>query len=139
MNAASNLLERAAALLEEDDTARIELEVDLGDALLESGRLTEAESLLESTVARPHAPATGSLTPGHGSGSSGARPDARAQSPRGIRRELEPLVTVFEAADDHRGAADALRLLGKLATWANYFTGGLRPSRTSPRARARGR
>src|ERR687888_1131258 len=52
MDGASNLLARAAALLEEADKARLELEVDLGEALLESGRLPEAESLLEETVAR---------------------------------------------------------------------------------------
>jgi Double zinc ribbon len=41
-----------------------------------------------------------------------------------IQRELEPLVTLFEAADDHRGAADILRLLGRLATGANDYEAG---------------
>jgi tetratricopeptide (TPR) repeat protein len=31
---------------------------------------------------------------------------------------------VFETAEDHRGAADALRLLGKLATWSQDFEAG---------------
>ena len=52
MNGASNLLERAAALLEEGDETRTELEIELGEALLEAGRLTDAETLLEKTVAR---------------------------------------------------------------------------------------
>jgi predicted ATPase len=52
MDGAGNLLERAAAVLEEGDKARIELEVDLGEALLESGRLAEAEFLLEGAIAR---------------------------------------------------------------------------------------
>jgi tetratricopeptide (TPR) repeat protein len=33
-------------------------------------------------------------------------------------------VHVFEKADDHRGAADALGLVGKLASWANDFKEG---------------
>ena len=104
---------------------RIELEVDLGDALLESGRLPEAEMLLEGVVAR--------------AGRAGDRRlKARAQVRLGfvliqtrtsethdaIQRELEPLVTLFEAAEDHRGAADILRLLGRLATWANDYEAG---------------
>ena len=52
MDGASNLLGRAAALLEEGDTARLELEVELGEALLEGGRLTEAESLLDEAIAQ---------------------------------------------------------------------------------------
>ena len=32
-----------------------------------------------------------------------------------LRRDIEPLLTVFEEAEDHRGAADTLRLLGALA------------------------
>ena len=125
MDGATNLFERATALLEPADVTRIELEVDLGDALLESGRLPEAEMLLEGVVAR--------------AGRAGDRRlKARAQVRLGfvliqtrtsethdaIQRELEPLVTLFEAADDHRGAADILRLLGRLATWANDYEAG---------------
>jgi class 3 adenylate cyclase/tetratricopeptide (TPR) repeat protein len=122
MDGASNLLERAAALLEEGDVARIELEVDLGEALLEGGRLTKAESLLETTVAR--ATRTGDRL-------LQARAQVRLASVRlqtqglpahaHIRRDLEPLVTVFEDAGDDRGVADALALLGKLASWASDF------------------
>ncbi|MGB2953655.1 MAG: adenylate/guanylate cyclase domain-containing protein [Gaiellaceae bacterium] len=125
MDGASNLLERAAALLEEGDKARIELEVDLGEALLESGRLTEAESLLEETVARAARRGDQLLR---------ARAQVRLASvhiqTRGTqahaqtRRDLEPLVTLFEGAEDHRGAADTLQLLGKLATWAQDFEVG---------------
>ena len=51
MVGAINLLGRATALLPPNDDARIELELDLGEALQEAGRLTEAESLLEQTAA----------------------------------------------------------------------------------------
>ena len=50
MVGAINLLGRATALLPPDDDARIELELELGEALQEAGRLTEAESLLEQTA-----------------------------------------------------------------------------------------
>jgi tetratricopeptide (TPR) repeat protein len=139
MDGAGNLLERAGALLEEGDKARIELEVDLGEALLEGGRLTEAESLLEETVARAersgeqllHARAQVRLASVHMQ-TRGAPAHAH------IRRDLEPLVTLFEEAGDHRGAADTLQLLGKLATWAGDFgvgsdlhERGLRHARTA--------
>jgi tetratricopeptide (TPR) repeat protein len=48
-----------------------------------------------------------------------------AQAHEHIRRSLEPLVTLFEGVEDHRGAADTLQLLGKLATWANDFGLGI--------------
>src|SRR5207344_564570 len=38
-----------------------------------------------------------------------------------IRGDIEPFVTVFEEAQDYRGASDTLRLIGKLATWGNDF------------------
>ena len=93
--------------------------------LLESGRLTEAESLLEETVGRAartgdrllHARAQVGLAAVHIQ-THGAKAHAS------IRRDLEPLVTVFEEAGDDRGAADTLRLLGKLATWAYDFNAG---------------
>ena len=121
MNGASNLLERAATLLGAEDETRIELEIELADALLEAGRLRDAESLLESTVARAahvdrllHARAEVGLA-------SVRRQTQSQQANADIQRNIEPLVTVFEEAQDHRGAADALRLLGLLARWAGNW------------------
>jgi class 3 adenylate cyclase/tetratricopeptide (TPR) repeat protein len=48
--AAINLLERATALLPDDDRFRGSLLPDLGSALTESGRLTEAERVLDAAV-----------------------------------------------------------------------------------------
>jgi class 3 adenylate cyclase/tetratricopeptide (TPR) repeat protein len=125
MDGASNLLERAAALLEEGDKARIEFEVDLGEGLLEAGRLTEAESLLEETVAQATLTGDRLLHARAQVGLAAVRIQTQgSQAHARIRRDLEPLMTVFEESGDNRGAADTLRLLGKLATWANDFSAG---------------
>jgi class 3 adenylate cyclase/tetratricopeptide (TPR) repeat protein len=140
MNGASNLLERAAALLDRASKARIEFEVDLGEALLESGRLIEAESLLEGAVANAARTDDRLLDARAQVGLAGVRIQTEgSQAHEAIRRDLEPLVIVFEVADDHRGAADALRLLGKLATWVDDFTtGGEFQERALVHARAAG-
>ena len=125
MDGASNLLARAAALLEEGDKARIELEVELGEALLEAGRLTEAESLLEETVVRAAGTGDRLLHARAQVGLASVRIQTEgSQAHAYIRRDVEPLVTVFEEAEDHRGAADALRLLGLLVRWADDFRAG---------------
>jgi class 3 adenylate cyclase/tetratricopeptide (TPR) repeat protein len=124
MNGASNLLQRAVGLLDEEDISRIDLEVDLGEALLEAGQLSEAASVLEQTAARAgsagdqlrHAKAQVGLAFVRMQ-TQGA--DVHPQ----IRRDVEPLVSVFEEAGDNGGAADALRLLGKLTSWAYDFAG----------------
>jgi class 3 adenylate cyclase/tetratricopeptide (TPR) repeat protein len=125
MDGAANLLERATVLLELDDMTRIELEVDLGDALFESGRLAQAEMLLEGVVRRAGRAGDRRLEARAQVGLGFVRIQTRAiETHAAIRRELEPLVTLFEAADDHRGAADVLRLLGRLATWADDYQAG---------------
>ncbi len=125
MDGASNLLERAAALLDEADNTRIELEVDLGEALLEGGRLTEAESLLVKAVEMTAHREDPLLHARAQVGLAAVRLQTEGtQAHAPIRHDLEPLVAVFEEAGDILGAADTLRLLGKLATWANDFGRG---------------
>ena len=51
MVGAVNLLGRATTLLPPNDDARATLELELGEALQEAGRLAEAEALLEQTAA----------------------------------------------------------------------------------------
>jgi tetratricopeptide (TPR) repeat protein len=122
MDGAQNLLGRAAALLADDDPMRIELEIDLGDALLEGGRLREAETLLEATILRAAAIDDPLLSARArvGLGLIGIQTQGAAAHAR-IESDVEPLVPFFEAAQDHRGAADALRLLGKLTSWNGDF------------------
>jgi class 3 adenylate cyclase/tetratricopeptide (TPR) repeat protein len=123
MDGASNLLERAATLLEEGDKARLELELELGQALLERGRLREAQLLLEETVARAARSGDRLLHARAQVGLATVRSQTQgAQAHALTRREVEPLVTVFEDAKDHCGAADTLRLLAGLAHWAEDFS-----------------
>ena len=96
--------------------ARIELELELGEALLEAGRLSEAESLLEQTTvdaAQSDQPLL-RLRAQLGLVSVPMQTGGEKEHPQ-LRRDLEPLVAVFEEAGDHRDAANALRLLGVLA------------------------
>ena len=115
MVGAINLLGRATALLPVTDAARIELEIELGEALHEAGRLTEAESLLEQTAVHAALGDQPLIRVKVQLGLAAVRIQTSAESERRtIRRELEQLVAVFEEADDHRDAANALRLLGVL-------------------------
>ena len=121
MVGAINLLGRATALLPATADARIELELELGEALLEAGRLSEAESLLEQTTvnaAQSDQPLL-RLRAQLGLVSVLMQTGGEKEHPQ-LRRDLEPLVAVFEEAGDHRDAANALRLLGVLAagSWA---------------------
>ena len=120
MVGAINLLGRAIALLPPTEDARIELELELGEALLEAGRLSEAKSLLERTTvnaAQSDQPLM-RLRAQLGLVSVSMQTGGEKEHPQ-LRRDLEPLVAVFEEAGDHRDAANALRLLGVLAggTW----------------------
>ena len=116
MVGAINLLGRATTLLPPNDDARIALELDLGEALQEAGRLAEAEALLEQTAAeaaRQQPIAQSTAEPSSASCPFGSRRGAKASTLRSAR-DLEPLVAAFEQAGDHRDAANALRLLGVL-------------------------
>jgi class 3 adenylate cyclase len=122
MDGASNLLERAAALLEEGNRERLELEVELGEALLEGGRLTEAASLLEGTLARAMQTGDRLLQARAQVGLASVRVQTQGSwAHEDIERDVEPLVAVFEEAADHRGATDALRLLGLLKRWSAEY------------------
>ncbi|HUK94853.1 MAG TPA: adenylate/guanylate cyclase domain-containing protein [Gaiellaceae bacterium] len=140
MDGAVNLLARATALLQQDDPARIELEVDRGEALLEGGRLAEAESLLGDTVARAASIGDPLLVARARVGFASVRVQTEGSQAHGdIRREIAPLVAALEQAGDDRGASDALRLLGKLATWDNdYVTGTELQDRALAHARQAG-
>ena len=115
MVGAINLLGRATTLLPPNDDARATLELELGEALQEAGRLAEAEALLEQTAAEAKCSGRSLIHRRAQLGLVSIRIQTRGESEHPqLRRDLEPLVAAFEQAGDHRDAANALRLLGVL-------------------------
>ena len=118
--AAASLMERAAALLPEDDPRRIVLLPDLGGTLMEAGRLPDAERVLAEAVAagqaaRDELALSRALVEqamlGIRRNASGARIGAAAAVERAVR--------VFGAAGDHHGLCSAFRLRG----WQHWLLG----------------
>ena len=116
--AAVTLLERAVALASGDIRRRAELLPVLGAALIEAGRLIDADSVLaDATMAADSC----------GDESAAARALTQRQFLRLHRGEssgtaeasavVERVIPVFEAAGDERGLCSALRLRG----WHNWI------------------
>lgn len=109
--AAINLLERATALLPEDDAAHGGLGPKLGTALTEAGRLAEAERALDEAIARATQ-----------SGDEGARAHAelgrlsfrlQVDTEAGaseVRERFEQLRELLESRDDELGLGQLWRL-----------------------------
>jgi class 3 adenylate cyclase/tetratricopeptide (TPR) repeat protein len=109
--AAISLLERATVLLSEDDAALDEIMPELGMALRDAGRLSEAERVLDDAVSQ-----------------AAARDDARAEAhaevarlfvrlqvdtdagAREVRERFDSLRAVFERTDDDLGLGRLWRL-----------------------------
>jgi class 3 adenylate cyclase len=113
MPAAVNLLSRSAALLPPSDSGRLELLPDLGAALMDLGRLTDARQTLDEAAG---------LALEHGD----ARIERRALLERAqmsidpdriaaeqIRAEAEQAIVVFEQLGDKQGLSKAWRLVGE--------------------------
>jgi class 3 adenylate cyclase/tetratricopeptide (TPR) repeat protein len=114
MQAAANLLHRAVALLPADDQSRLRLLPALGEALMEGGEFTQAETLLDEVV--EHTPP------------SDVRLNADAVLTRWLVRhhvaddlarwrgdvlaEVERLIPQLERIDAHAELAKAWRMLG---------------------------
>ncbi len=100
--AAINLLQRATALLPGDDTDLGELMPELGMALTEAGRLSEAERILDRALTRPASAGDGAA---HAQAEV-ARLSARIQvdtdaGAREVRERFDSLLSTFE-----RGSVD---------------------------------
>jgi tetratricopeptide (TPR) repeat protein len=109
----ARLLERTASLLESDDAARSELLPELGTALFEAGRMTDAARVLDEAIARAPEP----------------RLRARAQVERELvrletetsvateqaRRVADTVLPVLERERDEYGQCRAWLLRGELA------------------------
>jgi predicted ATPase/class 3 adenylate cyclase len=114
--AAVQLLERAVALASDDMTRRAELLPELGAALIEAGRLADADTALADAISAAEDTAD-------------ARAEGRAliqrevlrlhlgesEGPAEVSAVVERVVPVFEAAGDEHGLCSALRL------WAWHY------------------
>jgi tetratricopeptide (TPR) repeat protein len=116
--AATNLLERATALLPSDHRLRLELVPALGRALLDGGEMERADSLLSEAVER--ARSAGERGPAADAAVALsylrllAAPETGGEE---VARELEDAIRVFEELGDVAGLAHALGVAGTLRYW----------------------
>jgi class 3 adenylate cyclase/tetratricopeptide (TPR) repeat protein len=117
MPAAANLLRRAVELLPEDDSQRLALLPDLGEAFMETGEFAWARVYLEQAIDRPAEPGDGLVSARARLVSALVHAYARsdAASTEGIVDEAERAIPIFERQDDHAGLALAYRSLA----WAH--------------------
>ena len=117
MPAAANLLRRAVELLPEDDSERLSLLPDLGEAFMETGEFAWARVYLEQAINRPADPGDGLVSARARLVSALVHAYARsdAASTEGIVDEAERAIPIFERQDDHVGLALAYRSLA----WAH--------------------
>jgi tetratricopeptide (TPR) repeat protein len=111
--AASSLFERAVAILPLDSDARAELTPALGAALLEAGRLADAERVLATAVAE----ITDSrlLARARVEREFVALQAGTARGPAAVRAVAQDALRAFEAHDDARGSCRAWSLLAMTA------------------------
>ena len=122
VSGAANLLARGADLLPLGTPARTEIEVDLGEALIEGGSLRKAEELLTGAVSTSAAIGADDLNARARLGLAQVRIQTlEGSSQELIRQQIEPLAAVLDDHGDRRGAADAYRLLARLAAWAGDY------------------
>jgi class 3 adenylate cyclase/tetratricopeptide (TPR) repeat protein len=116
--AAVNLLERASALLPQDDRGRLSLLPSLGRALMESGELERSDAVLSGAVESARAAgeqlAAADAAVALAYLRAHTRPDL---SDAEVARELEGVVHVLRELDDEAGLARALGLAGQLRHW----------------------
>lgn len=134
--AAAGLLMRAADLLPATDGGRLALAPDLGEALVDLGRFTEAEMLLAAADE-----AAGAAAPAVAAGIRLARVHARYWTDGGGWNELAlteagQAIPVFEAAGDHAALARAFRLLATVHGTSCHYA---EAERAASRAVAEGR
>ena len=120
LSAAVGLLERAAALVADDDARRAALLPDLGAALIEAGRLERAQEVLGDARAAAEAAADGP---------SAAHTAVQRQFLRILRGEsagpaetetvVDEALPVFRRAEDDQGMSAALRL----RAWGHWLAG----------------
>jgi class 3 adenylate cyclase/tetratricopeptide (TPR) repeat protein len=118
MATAAGLLERAVALLPEDDPGRLALLPALGRALREAGRLDRADAVLSEAIERARAADEPALVADAAVARMSLRFHRRGATRADLVREIERALPVFRATGDGAGLARALAQSGKLRLWA---------------------
>ena len=120
VQAATNLLQRATALLRPDDKQRLALMPVLGRALREVGRPDEADAVLAQAVEQAGAIGERGIAADAGVALTDLRLHRTTQtgvSRQDALREVDAAVQDFEETNDDAGLGRALWLAGKLRFW----------------------
>ena len=118
MSAAGGFLERATALLEPEEEARLRLLPQLGYALLEAGQLTRAETVLAEAGEAARRAGDRGLEASVVSQQVGLQIQTDPQTPfAAAQAPLRAAVETFEELGDEAGLARASRMLAQLDLW----------------------
>ena len=139
MPAAANLLQRASAILDDEDPVRPRLLLGAGEALTEAGELEAADRALSEArdaallLGDAHLARTARLATLY------LRYTTGPESSEGVLKEVEALMPGLEADGDHDGLARAWRLLAYIH-WAasRYGRGAEAAERATEHAEAAG-
>jgi tetratricopeptide (TPR) repeat protein len=116
--AATNLLERASALLPADDRRRLNLLPSLGRALMDAGELERADSVLSEAIERGRAAGERAVPADAAVALSYLRLHTAPQPTYdNASQDLDDAIRVFEELGDEAGLARALGLAGILRFW----------------------
>jgi DNA-binding SARP family transcriptional activator len=124
-HAAARALERALALGVPDPCERLQLQVELGLALFQTGRNAEAEALLDNTVEAATALGERGLAARALVHVSSHRLSSHPVGGHEMIPVAEDAIATFEALGDTLGLAEAERLLGGALSRAGRFTEGV--------------
>jgi class 3 adenylate cyclase/transposase InsO family protein/tetratricopeptide (TPR) repeat protein len=119
-HAAVNMLERAGALLPADDRRRLRLLPFLGRALIESGDMKRADSVLSEAAERARAAGERVVATDAVMSLTVLRLHTAPQESAGqevVWRELEAALPLYTQLGDEAGLARAFGLAGKLRFW----------------------
>jgi class 3 adenylate cyclase/tetratricopeptide (TPR) repeat protein len=113
-----NLLERAAALLSQDDRRRLSILPSLGRALMEAGQMQRADSVLAEAVERGRAAGERVIAANATVALAFLRlRTAQRWSLGEVRRQLGDAIRVFEEFGDQAGLGRALGVAGIVRFW----------------------
>jgi class 3 adenylate cyclase len=116
--AATNLMERAIALLAVDDGRRLSLLASLGRALLDAGQFERANPVLSEAVERARAAGERAVATDAAVALSYLRLQTSAPKSFGeVERELEDAISVLKELGDEAGLARALGVAGTVRLW----------------------